>query len=56
MMPKERVAIANPISKPAEMVAFQEGTVRSAMMTIATVAAVIANRNGISIGVQNRFP
>ena len=56
MAPDERVAIDNPISRPADTVAGHDGTVRFAIATIASVAAVIAKTKGTSIGVKKMLP
>ena len=56
MMPDERVAIASPVSNPAATVAGHDGTRSRAISITASVAAVMANRKGTSIGVKNMPP
>jgi hypothetical protein len=56
MIPPVRVAMANPVSRPTTAVAGHDGSMRRVISTMASVAHVIAARNGTSIGVTNRLP
>ena len=56
MIPPVRVAIAKPVATPANSVADQVGTTCRVMAMIASIAHVIAARNGTSIGVKYRLP
>ena len=54
--PEERVAIARPVSNPVATVAGHIGMIGTAISMIASVAQVIANMNGMSMGVKNMLP
>src|SRR5262249_60392202 len=56
MIPPVRVAIASPVAKPAKIVADHVGTTRRAIRTMASIAKLIAARNGTSIGAKNNAP
>ena len=55
-MPPVRVAMAKPVSKPTTAVARQDGRTSRVIITMESVAHVIAVKKGTSMGVKNRLP